>query len=123
MFVLAERVYEIGEGDVVLQSELGGPVIRVNRFFDEMGRSVPLEDDSKCGVVGRRARRCLHPIDQAPGEIELEELAQDVYGTIEGFWGVLESEFGFDPVEEIERALPVVGVGGDGFFYGFGVEF
>lgn len=56
MFVLAERVYEIGEGDVVLQSELGGPVIRVNRFFDEMGGSVPLEDDSKCGVVGRRAR-------------------------------------------------------------------
>lgn len=122
MFVLAERIDEIGEGDFVLQSELCGPVIRIYSFFNEMGGSIPLEDDSKCGVVGLREWGLSHPRNQAPSEIEFEELAQDVYGAIVGVWGVLESVFGFDPVEEIECAFPVVGVSGDGLMNGFGVE-
>lgn len=122
MFVLAERIDEIREGDFVLQSELCGPVICIYSFFNEMGGSIPLEDDSKCGVVGLREWGLSHPRNQAPSEIEFEELAQDVYGAIVSVWGVLESVFGFDPVEEIECPFPVVGVGGDGLLDGFGVE-
>jgi hypothetical protein len=59
--------------------------------------------------------------NQVPREFEFEELTKNIDHTIASIGVVLEMELGFDPVEELERALPIVAVGGEGLANSSGV--
>lgn len=111
VLVLAESVYEVGEGGVVVEVELSEAVERVDGVLDEVGGDVALEEDTECGVVGGRGGAGVHAANEVPTEIELEELGEDVEHEVEGVGGVAEVAVGvrfFHPVEELHGSLPIV---------------
>lgn len=75
-----------------------------------MGRDIALEHNAKCGMIRERRWVSGHPLNQVPGELKLEELAENVDHSVVGVRSVLEPALGLDPVEEFESALPVVAV-------------
>lgn len=87
-----------------------------------MGGDIAFEQDAKRRVVGDGNWVLVHSADQVPTEAELEELTEDVEHAVVGVGGVLEAAVGVDPVEELEGALPVVAVRGEGSGDCVGVE-
>lgn len=78
-----------------------------------MGGRVAVEQGPESGVVRERAGAPPHPVDQAPAELELEELAEDVDHAVERVGGVGKGLLRLDPVEEVEGPLPLVVVTGE----------
>jgi len=111
VLVLAEGVYEVGEGGVILEVELFEAVEGVDGVLDKMRGNIALKDDTECGVVGGRGGAGVHAANEVPTEIELEELGQDVEYEVEGVGGVAKVAVGVSflhPVEELQGSLPII---------------
>ena len=79
-----------------------------------MRRRIALEHYTKSDMIGVRNWVFFHAFDQIPYEIEFEKLAQNVNHTIIGISGVIEAALDLDPIEELERAFPIIGVAREG---------
>lgn len=111
VLVLAESIYEVGEGGVVLEVELSEAMEGVDGVLDKVGGDVALEHDTACGVVGGRGGAGVHAANEVPTQIELEELGQNVEHEVESVGGMAEVAVRvrfFHPVEKLQGLLPVV---------------
>lgn len=75
---------------------------------------IAFEQYPKSGMIGRSLCITPHLADQLPYQIILEELTQYVDHLVEGLDGVIEVRVLGYPIEELQCALPVVIVAGDG---------
>ena len=82
-----------------------------------MGTRIAIEHDTKRGVIGQSRWVASHAMNQAPGKVELEELAQDVDHAVVRIGGMRDAALLFDPVEKVESFLPVVAVTREGVAY------
>lgn len=125
--VVAERVDEEVEGGLIAEADGGrGGVERADGVIDEIGRGEAVEEGAERGAEegGVPARGVVVGEEEGGGERELEVLAEDVDGAGEGGGcrGQVGAGGGGGPVEEVERAAPVVGVEGQRLEHRRGVE-
>nr|CAB3485944.1 unnamed protein product [Digitaria exilis] len=115
--VVAERVDEEVEGGLIAEADgRGGGFERADGVVDEVGGGEAVEEGAERGAEEGRVppRGVVVGEEEGGGERELEVLAEDVDGAGEraGGRGQVGAGGRGGPVEEVERAAPVVGVEG-----------
>jgi hypothetical protein len=84
-----------------------------------MSRHITLKDYTKRDVIRHRFRVSDHAVNQSPRNFKLEILTQNIDHPIECLGGMSESGFSLDPVEKLQRLLPIVAVTCESFAYCF----
>lgn len=123
--VVAERVDEDVEGDLIAESDGGsGGFERVEGVVDEVGGGEAVEEGAERGAEEGGVPRIVVGKEEGGGERELEVFAEyvDRSGEGGGGRGQVGAGGGGGPVEEVERPAPIVGVEGQRLEHRRGVE-